>query len=208
MRTMALPRSGCSMTRATGTRTRTQARTRSRLLGGSRRSRRSAKRPASASTMPTFANSEGWRVKPAASGIHERDPLIVAPKGVRTATNPASPAAYTKGPANRSRWRPMRVTAIARAKPIAVFSRCRTRYAVPAVRWVADQTSSAPTRQTPPVATSRARSCPATARRRLSPGRSWRGSLDTPRHPWPSPRAGHRSSRTSGSAGCGPRTRP
>ena len=36
----------------------------------------------------TFISSEGCRVKPPGSRIHDRDPLTVDPSGERTATSP------------------------------------------------------------------------------------------------------------------------
>ncbi len=42
--------------------------------------------------MATLANSDGCTEKPPGSRIHECDPLIVEPSGVRTAINPTSAA--------------------------------------------------------------------------------------------------------------------
>ena len=75
---------------ATGTAASTHASATSRPVGATRRSQRSAKTNARTSTRPTLANSDGCTVKPAATGIHERDPLTVSPSGVSTATSPSS----------------------------------------------------------------------------------------------------------------------
>ena len=91
-RTSADPRSGCSMTSATGTTVTRAASVRSRGDGGWSRSRRSARIIASPTHSATFMNSDGWTENPPGSWIQDRDPFTVEPSGVSTRTRPASDA--------------------------------------------------------------------------------------------------------------------
>ena len=90
-KTIAVPRSGCSMTSPSGTAAR--ASTSGTSLPRDARSwvRRSASSTAIPATSATFANSLGCTWKPPPTTIHECAPLIVVPT-TRTETRPMQDA--------------------------------------------------------------------------------------------------------------------
>ena len=90
--TRAEPRSGCSSTRPIGTAATTTASSRSRLVGGAPRSRRSARMTARPTHRAILAISEGCTEKPPGSWIQECEPLIVEPTGDSTSTSPSTEA--------------------------------------------------------------------------------------------------------------------
>ena len=86
--TSAVPRSGCSMTNASGTAEKASTSITSVLRGTSSASRFSDSSIAMPTTSATLASSDGCSEKPAGNTIHECEPLMVTPSGDSTATRP------------------------------------------------------------------------------------------------------------------------
>ena len=90
--TTAVPRSGCSSTRPSGTDASTSPQATSTWRGASPLSRFSPRYIASPMTSAILANSAGWMVNPPPMTIHDLAPLMVAPIGLSTASRPSSEA--------------------------------------------------------------------------------------------------------------------
>lgn len=88
--TSAEPRSGWARTSRTGRPTSAPALRTSDGVGARLLSAAPARIIGRATQRATFASSEGWTEKPPGSSIHDRDPLIVDPTGVRTRTSAAT----------------------------------------------------------------------------------------------------------------------
>src|SRR4051794_32041450 len=177
--TITVPRSGCSITRTTGTAATPMACATSMVRAFSLRS--ASLFSAISSAIPTItaslANSLGW-TDMNGSWIHDRDPLMVEPTpGTRTRTRPTIEAAYSTGARIRTRRWSVIAAPIASTRPIAKFSACRTRnaYWFPSVSdvraRVADQISIAPMNDSATTLSTRTQSTCHTVDRRSIRGR-------------------------------------